>query len=180
MPIAKFARRIFGLQSVFPSSSRTIPSPDSLDGTVSPVYPFPPPPAALDRCARIAVTSTLSTTPDITASPLLTAGQGEWLEILYMSAANGGIQAEQIRTLLTDPASQVVAISEVVVLQTNPRPLMGVGASPTNDLFMPIRVWVPPGWRLDFVGQTAAAAYQFTVAAALIRHTLAEIGVASS
>jgi len=180
--LAKFARRIVGLQQVFPSSSQTIAYPDALDGTVSPVYPFPPPPAALARVTRESVASNVSVQPDITAAAAFIAGQDEWIEILYGHLQNNdGAAGMSIELLLTNVASQTIAIGKVVCpvggLDGGRIQFLGAVADFGNEQRFPLRIWIPPGWRLDFLSRTGAAGRSFVAITVQVRHPLAEIAI---
>jgi hypothetical protein len=173
--LAKFARRIVGLQDVFPSSGQTIPFPDTLDGTVSPVVLWPSSAASLDRIQRAQQTSNSSVSPTLNLGFL---GQGFYEEWLAASAFHTDAGIQTLTMNILDPAGAAVQLGRFKILPARTLNLChGIYAGdPTESMFVdrPGKVWVPPGYQVAFTGSTSGAAYTFTIQRLLVVHPLAE------
>ena len=178
MGLGKFARRVIGLQEVFPSSDRSIAYPDALDGTVSPVFEFPSKAAALDRAIRAAQTSNSALTPTLS---LGTLAQGVFEEWLYASVFHDdAATARTIIVNLLDPSGAGVQIGRFVVNFAESVSFVNahyIHRGLSSIMNVPIKVWVPGGFQVQLVGSTAGAAYSFTVQRLLVVHPTAESAV---
>jgi len=176
MGFSKFARRIVGLQAVFPSSDRSVPSPDSLDGTVSPVYLFPSSPASLDRVQRAQDASASVVTPVLNLGFI---GQGFYEEWLYASIFHNSVTPTvDIVFNLIDPAGAGVQLARLDVDAADARNVVGecgVGnlAAGTRSERRN-RVWIPPGFQVVVTGATLGAPYVITLQRLLVVHPIAE------
>lgn len=173
--MGRFARRIVGLQDVFPSSDRSIVAPDQVDGVVSPVFQFPSAAAALDRAIRTSQTSTSVVTPSLN---LGTLGQGVFEEWIYASVFHDSATERQIALNIVDPAGAAVQVGRFSVPPLSALSIVNATANGVGQIFnLPIRVWVPGGFAIVVQGDTAGAAYAITIQRVLVVHPQAEAAV---
>lgn len=166
MAISRFARRILGLEAIFPSSDRSVPQPDTLDSVVQPVVLWPSNAASVDRLQRAAQTSTNALTPLLN---LGTIGEGFYEEWLYASFFQSDAAVHFIIVNINDPAGAAVQVARISVPPSTSINIMNTGGTTAAR-----RVWVPRGFSIDLIGETAGVAYNFTIQRILCVHPLSE------
>lgn len=184
--MTSFARRVLGLQEVFPSSGLGVAQPGEVSDTVSLVHRWPSAKAALDRIERVQFSSAPALTPDVTA---FTVPQGRWSELLFGDLAHSSATNRIIQMVLTI-ANQNFFIgrwtgmaSVLTVGQPSGFEPLVAGASSYSSALASDRIlppWplvIPPGAALRFLGDTAAAPWAIDVGLVFISHPLAEDSV---
>lgn len=173
-----FARRIEGLQKVFPSSGREVGQPTALDDLVVPTYDFPPHVASLERVSAATTPSNNDVAPQLSIGPI---ASGFYLEELYGRISHNSVTDRVITVSINDPSgiTQVFVARMMIRAIENAvgKPYVNVGGmvDPASSIYYaPIRLIVPAGFTLVFQGDVAAAAYTMSISRISVQHPLAE------
>lgn len=176
----RFSRRVPGLQTLLPSSGAQIISPSEAGESVHFVHPYPGKLHGLVNVPQVQQTSAAALTPLVTVLPIV--AQGFIVEILAGDASHDSATTRILSFFLVDPAGLTVTVARAqqpTGLAAFPLYANAGGAAGASfaSFGAQLPIIVPPGWRLDLGGDTAAAAYSITGRILGIAHTLAQGGL---
>jgi hypothetical protein len=179
--VTLFAKLSVGLQTLFPSSGADVPRPNELTSVVHLVHPFPSQASDLQTSARSSFSSASAVTPALLVPVVPDGFFDEWT-IGHVASNFAGVT--RVRLNLVDVAGGAIAlgiwnfdsgVTLALPLYTSGLFVNGAFASPTQ-MICPVRpILVPPGWHLELLGDTQAAAYIVTLAGLVVRRSLADV-----
>ena len=178
-----FSKLSVGLQTLFPSSGADVPRPNELTSVVHLVHPFPSQASDLQTTARSSFTSASAVTPGLVVPAPPDGFFDEWA-IGHVGHTAAAAVVNRIRLFLVDVAGASIMLG-VWNFDSNVTPNLplfssgifvnGAFASPTQVMFPPRPLLVPPGWNLQLLGDTQGVAYTTTLAGIVIRRSLADV-----
>jgi len=180
--VARFARAPRGLQTLFPASSPSPHAPDNLVDEVQLVTVWPGKAPSFERIERVQAVSASVVTPTLTA---LTAGDEEWIEILYGDLSHDSATARTLQMRLNLAAQNffVARWTNMLTAYTIGQisgfePLFagpGTPSGASQERLQPrTPLYLGPDTALVVGGDTAAAAYAITLALLFVRHPFPE------
>jgi hypothetical protein len=192
--MALFNRVVAGLQRLFPASGFSRHSPNELSDNVQLVHPFPSQAADLQSASRVTFGSGSSVTPALVISPAVGDDPSlgtpninaqvfdEWMMMHVGHTAAAGV-VNRIRLTIVDPLGGGIVLGSWA-FDSNVIAFVPAYASAAwvangvvfNHIIAPVRpVVVPPGWSLQLIGDTQAAAYVVSLAGLVARRALADV-----